>query len=83
MIFLLFYAMLTYRQGVVMALYQLDLFSENTEVCFLKQEVEDLKKRTDNLRRGIFSRHSQLEKMYFELKDEVEKLKSVILETAK
>lgn len=75
--------MLTYRQGVVMALYQLDLFSENTEVCFLKQEVEDLKKRTDNLRRGIFSRHSQLEKMYFELKDEVEKLKSVILETAK
>lgn len=66
-----------------MVVHQLDLFSENTEVCFLKQEIEEIKKRGDNLRKGMFFRHHELEKTVFELKDEIEKLKGIILETAK
>lgn len=66
-----------------MVVHQLDLFSENTEVCFLKQEIEEIKKRGDNLRKGMFFRHHELEKAVFELKDEIEKLKGIILETAK
>lgn len=61
-----------------MVSYQLDFFSENTDVCFLRRDIEELKKRSDSLRKGIFFRHNDLEKLVFELKDEINKLRSAI-----
>lgn len=66
-----------------MAVHQLDLFSENSEICFIRKDIEDIKKKGDNLRKGMFFRHHELEKTVFELKEEIEKLKGIILEINK
>ena len=54
---------------------QLDLFQEFSEVEILKQELEDVKKRNENVRKGIFARHNELCKLYMALKEELETLK--------
>lgn len=47
---------------------QLDFF-EQEQVQVLKVEVEKVKKSSESVRRGIFAKHSVLEKMYGELHD--------------
>lgn len=55
---------------------QLDLFEEFSEVDLLRKELADVKQRSENVRRGIFARHNQLSKLFIELKDEIDKLKT-------
>lgn len=51
-----------------MAVIQLDLFEPPpTEIDFIKADIEETKKSLGNVRRGIFSRHNDLSKLYIEL----------------
>ncbi len=49
--------------------FQLDLFDTspffkgNDELSFLRRRVEDIDKKSDNIRRGLFSRHAKQESM--------------------
>ena len=48
---------------------QLDLFESsgffegNDEISFLRRRVEEIDKKSDNIRRGLFSRHAKQESM--------------------
>jgi hypothetical protein len=59
--------------------YQLDLFEPYDEFDSLKQEIKELRKSQDNVRKGLFARHNQLSKLYIELKEENEKIRSLLL----
>ena len=50
---------------------QLQLF-EMTELDTLNEKIQSCSNATNNLRRGMFSRHDALFKMYSEMKDELE-----------
>jgi hypothetical protein len=52
---------------------QMELF-EISEMEKLKSHVRVVERTVDNVRRGLFSRHDDLEKKYMDLRDEVEKL---------
>jgi hypothetical protein len=54
---------------------QLKLFEETTEIDILKAELADVKARSENVRRGLFARHSELSRLYIELKEELESVK--------
>jgi Mg2+ and Co2+ transporter CorA len=56
---------------------QLELF-EISETERLRIEIRDLEKSLGNVRRGMFSRHDELEKKYQESREEVEKLKDAL-----
>ncbi len=52
---------------------QLDLFGEEEcEIQVLKKNINSVKKSSDNVRRGIFARHAELEKKYLELYKRIE-----------
>lgn len=53
---------------------QLQLF-EMTETDRLSQKIQGCIASTDNLRRGMFSRHDALYKMYNEMKDEMDEMR--------
>lgn len=57
---------------------QLSLFEDNSETCFLRRDIEELKKKNESLRKGFFFRHHEIEKTVFELKDEILRLKNMI-----
>jgi hypothetical protein len=48
---------------------QLTFFDDNSELAFLKREIISLKNSHDNMRRALFARHNELEKLYEELKE--------------
>ncbi len=65
---------------------QLDMFN-NTEMDFVKEEIKlcfnkfDLSiKRSDNVRRGLFARHNELEKRIQNLETDNENLKKCMQE---
>ena len=60
-----------------MAEQQLQIFAL-TETDLLNQKIQGCISSTDNLRRGMFSRHDALFKMYSELKDDVDEVKKEI-----
>lgn len=53
---------------------QLDLFRELSEVDILRKELEEVRLRNENVRKGIFARHNELAKLYIELSEKIEKL---------
>jgi hypothetical protein len=53
---------------------QLDLFRELSEVDILRKELEEIRSRNENVRKGIFARHNELAKLFIELSEKVEKL---------
>jgi len=53
---------------------QLDLFRELSEVDILRKELEEIRSRNENVRKGIFARHNELAKLYIELSEKIEKL---------
>lgn len=55
---------------------QLDLF-ERDEVKLLMREIAEVRERADNVRRGLFARHNELARLYLELRQEVDALKSI------
>lgn len=66
-----------------MSALQLDLFEESSEICLLKQELEEIRQSQDNLRRGLFARHSELMKLYLKQHEEIDKLREMLLEERK
>ena len=56
---------------------QLILFNDDP-MAQLRFELDNTKKQLDNLRRGLFARHSELAKKYMETAYELEMLKSQI-----
>lgn len=54
---------------------QLDLFEEQTEELFLQKEVNALIKAQDNLRRGLFARHSEMQRIISRQQEEIDVLK--------
>lgn len=56
---------------------QLQIFSL-TEADILNEKIQGCISSTDNLRRGMFSRHDALFKMYGELKNDVEEVKKEV-----
>lgn len=65
---------------------QLDLFEETEEspydlkarVNHLDERLEIIDDRTKKVQRGIFARHSELGKMYLQLKEELDELRESI-----
>jgi hypothetical protein len=53
---------------------QLDLFIKE-ESEYLKQEFLDLKKQLDNVRKGIFARHTELARLYLEQQKQIDDLR--------
>jgi hypothetical protein len=60
-----------------MSCLQLELF-ERSDADLIRSEVRDLEKSLGNVRRGMFSRHDELEKKYQEAREEIEKLKDAV-----
>lgn len=54
---------------------QLDMFEEQTEELFLQKEVNALIKAQDNLRRGLFARHNEMQRVISKQQEEIEALK--------
>lgn len=52
---------------------QLELF-ESTETDILRRDIQKCIKSTDNLRKGIFSRHETLFDLYQEIKSEMDEV---------
>lgn len=57
---------------------QLDLFNELSEIEIVKKELEDVRTRSENVRRGLFARHNELAKMYIELKERCDTIEAKI-----
>lgn len=52
---------------------QLYLFEESTQER-QGREIEELKTEVSRLRKGLFARHTELERLYVELYDKIERL---------
>lgn len=62
---------------------QFELFESNDEMSILRKEMIDLRVSQNNLRKGLFSRHNDLAKMYMRQQCELEKLKLKVEELKK
>lgn len=56
---------------------QLDFLQENDEISLLKRELQEVRERSENTRKGLFARHNELIKLYMQLKEEVEHVKAI------
>lgn len=59
---------------------QYDLFEDNSDICLLRKENLEVKRQVDNLRKGFFFRHAQLEKIVLKQQQEIEKLQGMVIE---
>lgn len=55
---------------------QLDLF-EKDELMAMLTQLAEIRKSSENVRRGIFARHNELEKKFIDLETKVVKMESV------
>lgn len=55
---------------------QLELFESNDEVTILSKELEAVKKQNEKLKKSLFSRHNDLAKLLFSLKEELDAVKA-------
>ncbi|MDP4120523.1 MAG: hypothetical protein Q8876_05655 [Bacillota bacterium] len=62
---------------------QYDLFEDNSEVQILRKEILAVRASSENVRRGMFSRHSELSKMLMKQQEEIESLRSMLLRLKK
>lgn len=59
--------------------YQLDLFlPPPSEFDLVSSDIEQVRQRCDNVRRGIFKRHNILAREQVVMRDEIEELRSEI-----
>ncbi len=45
------------------------------DLDYLKKEIEDIRQRSENVRKGIFKRHNELCKMFMILQEELNSIK--------
>lgn len=53
-------------------LIQLELFDIRSETDILQEEISELKKSQDKLRKALFARHGELAKKYLEIHNRLE-----------
>lgn len=58
---------------------QYDLFEERTELNILRKEIEAVKRKDDNVRRGLFARYNDMAKTILNLQEEVAELRGALL----
>lgn len=51
---------------------QLDMFESNDELSMIKRENKLLRESMDNLRKGLFARHSALDKRWIDTNNRLE-----------
>jgi len=59
-------------------LIQLELFDDRSEVDVLQDQVNELRKSQDKVRKSLFARHGELAKHYLELNERFEILEKII-----
>lgn len=52
--------------------------SEDIKLEYLKKSIEETRKQSENVRKGLFARHNELAKMYVKQQQEIESLKNII-----
>jgi hypothetical protein len=57
---------------------QLDLFKSNDEISLMQKEITDIKTQTNNVRRGMFARHTELSQIILEQQKRLEQLEDQI-----
>lgn len=57
---------------------QLELF-QKSEMEVLREEIESVKKSSENVRRGIFSRNNELTYLVMDLRKELDDIKNRLL----
>ncbi len=62
---------------------QYDLFENRDELTLIKKEMDAIKKRDDNIRRGLFARYDSLSKTVVRQQEEIDELKGIILKKRK
>lgn len=62
---------------------QLDLFVDDDEMSLLKKEHRALYDRVENMRRGLFARHTDLMKLYIKQQEEIDRLRSMMIKEVK
>jgi hypothetical protein len=62
---------------------QLDFFEDNDDMSILKKEHRALFDRVENMRRGLFARHTDLMKLYIKQQEEIDKLRSMMIKEVK
>lgn len=62
---------------------QLELFGENDDMSLLKKEHRALFDRVENMRRGLFARHTDLMKLYIKQQEEIDKLRGMMIKEVK
>jgi hypothetical protein len=62
---------------------QLDLFVDDDEMSLLKKEHRALYDRVENMRRGLFARHTDLMKLYIKQQEEIDRLRSMMIKEIK
>jgi 4-diphosphocytidyl-2C-methyl-D-erythritol kinase len=54
---------------------QYDLFDDRSEISILRKEIEEVKRKDDNVRRGLFARYNDLTKIVVRLQEEIAELR--------
>lgn len=60
---------------------QYDLFDEKSEISIIRKEVEAIKQKDDNVRRGLFARYNDLTKTVVRLQEEIDELRGIYLKS--
>jgi len=58
---------------------QYELFEENSDVQILRKEILAVRTSSENVRRGMFSRHVEIHKMIMKQQNEIDELRSLLL----
>lgn len=53
-------------------LIQLELFEEKSEIDILQDQISELRKSQDKVRKSLFAKHGELAKKYLEIYDRLE-----------
>ena len=62
---------------------QLDLFEAEDDMSLLRKENRALFDRVENMRRGLFARHTELMKMYIKQQEEIDRLRVMMVKEVK
>ena len=59
-------------------LVQLELFDDKSEIDVLQDQVNELRKSQDKVRKSLFARHGELAKHYLELNERFDVLEKML-----
>lgn len=59
---------------------QLELFEDNSPISLMQKEIDLIREQTQNVRRGLFARQTEICQIVVELQDKVKQLESKVNE---